>query len=361
MSDLAPGTLYTALLWVLGALVLQAILLVAAGAWIQLRWERGNHLQADCHALWEQGIVRYLYSADQDVAHFGPLGPKERRLFIPFLLRVLGTLAGHEGAAVRVLYHRLGLFRGLGARLHSRRPKQRALAVLEVGSFQVAGHYPRLVELLSDPIPYVAHGAASGLAGTGQLVFAEAVLNWALSQDLFQQGRMLEILERFGAGFMQWLESRLDTHGMLELREWILYAQLAASGRRISEPSRLIAMLDLVDEDALAAALRALGALGMPDSLPFVLPFAGHRSWILRAQAAKAMGALAGPAGIPRLLDLICDPVFAVRRNAALALSEAGPAGLSALWYLSVDPSANPFARDLARECLQWIEPAGGA
>lgn len=361
MFGLTPEARFTALLWVLAALVLQALLLILVGVWVQIRWERRHRLRVDCQALWEEGIVAYLYRGNRDLSVFGTLGPRERRLFIPFLLRVLGTLAGREGAAVRALYHRLELFKGLGGRLHSHRPKLRAMAALEVGSFRVEGHFPRMVELLSDSVPHVAHAAARGLAGTGRLDFAEAVLRWALSQDVLQQGRQLEILERFGSDFMRWMESRLDTSERLNLREWIIYAQLAASGRKVVEPSRLIAMLDMGDLEALAAAIRALGSLGMHEALPFVMPFAEHKSWILRAQAAKVIGCLAGAAGVPKLLDLIGDRVFAVRRNAAWGLVQTGSPGITALWELSGDAAANPFARDLARECLQWLEPTGDA
>jgi len=358
---MTPAAMLTALRWILVALVAQACLLLLVGVWVQLRWERRQQLRVDCQALWEQGVVTYLYGGNRDVKSFGTLGPKERRLFIPFLIRVLGTLSGREGEAVRALYHRLELFKGLGARLHSRRPKLRALALLEVGTFHVEGHFPRMVELLSDPVPHVAHSAARGLAGTGRLAFAEAVLLWALSQDVLQQGRQLEILESFGADFMRWLEARLDAQERNNLREWIIYAQLAASGRKVEEPSRLIAMLGMDDLEALAAAIRALGSLGMPEALPFLLPFAGHASWILRAQAAKAIGTLSGGGGVTTLLGLISDPVFAVRHNAALALMQAGATGVNALHQLARDEHGNALARGHARECLQWLHTSGGA
>ena len=49
------------------------------------------------------------------------------------------------------------------------------------------------------------------------------------------------------------------------------------------------------------------------------------------------------------------DRVFEVRRNAAHALADVGPAGIQALQGLLDYPEADPFARDLARERLQAI------
>ncbi len=346
------------LLWILGFLAAQLLLMMVVGGWLQIRHERLNRMRIACHQKWETDIVSYLYGADREALPFGTLGTEERRLFIPFLLRVLGTLAGSEGKAVRELYHRMDLHRGLERRLGSRRPKIRAMAALEVGSFQVEAHFGRLLELLQDPAPHVGHAAARGLGNTQRAEYFEPLMQWVLNQEVFQQERLLWILESLGAEFMRWLEARMDGGGEPDLREWMIYALLAASTRRVVEPSRLIAMLDVPDTEVEAAAIKALGSLGNPEALPFVMPATGHPSWVIRAQAAKAVGALAGPGGIPCLLDLICDPVFEVRRNAALALSHLGPAGIEALRFLSEDPGADLFARDLAVERLQWIRPA---
>ena len=359
MSWLTPEVWLVLLLWALGLLLAQLILMLIVGAWMQVRHQQWNRLRIACHQRWEQDIVYYLYGGGREVMPFGALTVAERRLFIPFLLRVLGTLAGSEGEAVREIYHRLALHDGLEARLRSRQPKLRALAALEVGSFHVAEHFGRLQELLNDPVPHVGHAAARGLGNTQRAEYFEPVMRWVLDQEVFQQERLLWILESFGAEFMRWLEARMDGEPEPDLREWMIYALLAASTRRVEEPSRLIAMLDAADTEVEAAAIKALGSLGMPEVLPFVMPATLHPSWIIRAQAAKAIGILAGPGGVPRLLDLICDPVFEVRRNAALALSHLGAAGVEALRFLAEDAGADAFARDLAIERLQWVGPEG--
>ncbi len=357
MTWLSPDAWLVLLLWALGVLVAQLVLMLIVGAWMQVRHERWNRMRIACHQKWEQDIVHYLYGGGQEAMPFGNLRPEERRLFIPFLLRVLGTLAGSEGEAVRGLYHRMELFQGLERRLRARRPKLRALAALEVGTFQVEAHFSRLQELLHDPVPHVAHAAARGLGNTQRTAYFEPVMEWVLGQEVFQLERLLWILEGFGADFMRWLEGRMDAKRDPDLREWMIYALLAASTRRVEDPFRLIAMLEVDNTNVEAAAIKALGALGLPDTLCFVMPAAHHPSWVIRAQAAKAIGVLAGPGGVPHLLDLICDPVFEVRRNAALALSHLGPAGVGALRFLAEDPFADGFARDLALERLQWIGP----
>jgi hypothetical protein len=354
MQRIAPETLLVVLLWILAGLVLQLFLLILIGAWLQVQRDRWNRRRIACHQHWESEIVRYLYGGTQDISAFLGIDARERLLFIPFLLRVLATLAGSEGALIRELYHRLSLATGLGDRLGSRRPKLRALAALEVGSFQVEPFFPKLEALLRDPAPYVAHTAAKGIAATQRLEFAAPVFEWVLKQEVIQQERLLWILESFGAGFLPWLAARLEGQSPADRREWMIYALLAASTRQVQEPAQLIALLAVDDLELQASALKALGALGMPEALAAVLPFAEHTEWVLRAQAAKVIGALAGPGAVPRLLDLICDPVFEVRRNAAQSLWRLGAAGLEALRWIAQDDSADPFARDLAMERLQW-------
>lgn len=361
MTWLTPEAWLGLLMWALGILSAQLLLMLVAGAWMQVRHKRWNRLRIACLQKWENDIVHYLYGGERDARRFGTLGPAERRFFIPFLLRVLGTLAGSEGQAVRELYHELELHKGLGRRLRSRRQKRRAMAALEVGSFQVEAHYERLRELLEDPVPHVAHAAARGLGNTQRLAYAEPVLSWVLHQEVFQRERLLWILESFGVGFMRWMEARLDAAPERNMDEWMIYAMLAASTRQVEDPMRLVALLEADSTEVAAAGLKALGALGSPEVLPQVLPLAAHPSWIIRAQAAKAIGILAGPGGLPILLQLICDPRFEVRRNAAQALFRLGPAGVETLRVVADDPHEDPFARDLARERLQWLDPMGAA
>jgi len=355
---LTPEAWLVLLLWALGILVIQLFLMLMVGAWLQVRHDRWNRMRIACLQKWENDIVQYLYGEVRDASRFGPLEPDERRFFIPFLLRVLGTLAGSEGQAVRELYHVRKLYQGLGKRLRSRQQKLRAMAALEVGSFRVEQHYERLQELLGDPIPHVAHAAARGLGNTQCMAYAGPVLQWVLHQEVFQKERLLWILESFGADFMRWMEARLDAAPVPDMDEVMIYALLAGSTRQVKEPSRLLALLNTGNTEVAAAAIKALGALGSPDVLPFVMPLAKDASWIIRAQAAKAIGILAGLGGVPVLLELICDARFEVRRNAAQALFHLGPAGVEALRVVAEDENEDPFARDLARERLQWIEPA---
>lgn len=346
----------TLVAWILAALAVQFLLVLSAGVLLQRRQARANLHRIDCMKRWEEAIIDYFYGSGRTTAFQG-LPAKERPLFVTFLLRLLAAVAGPEGEAVRALYLDLDLAANLDQRLVSRNTNRRALAAMEVGSFKLAEHYPALVRLLKDPSAHVAHAAAKGLAGSGDLAYAKDVLTWVVTQEVYQRDRLLSILDGFGAEFLPWLENCLEEQDSPDSTEALIFALLAASSRNLEDTACLQRLLRHGSMEIQAAALKALGAIGNPDALGTVLPFAGHPSWALRAQAAKAIGALAGVAGLGILLDLMADRVYEVRRNASQALADAGPAGIQALEFLLTYPEGDPFARDLARERLQAINP----
>ena len=353
---MSAAALLRALLGMAAATAALVGLMAAAGAWIQRRRDRREQFRGACRQRWEQEIVAHLYEG-REPAPFMALSRAERQMFVPFLLRVLAVLSGREGTAVRKLYHHARLSQGLNRRLRSRWPRERALAALEVGTFQVEVYFPRLLFLLQDPVPFVAHTAARGLANSRRQEFASPVLDWVLAQDSFQLERQLWILEGFGPELLTWLELRMQGRPRPDPRELVMFAKLAASYRSVPQPSRLVDMLHFPEPELRILAVKALAALDYGEALPGLWPLAADPDWVLRSQAATALGILAGPRAVPSLVELMADPVFEVRRHAAQALYRLGASGAAALRKLADDPAADPFARDLARERLQW-EPA---
>lgn len=359
VPTLPPQTLLALLLGTVLWLGIALVALTCFGAWNQMRKDRFHRARIACHQRWEREVAAYAFQGVREGSLFQPLKAWEKDLLIPFLLRVIRTLGGSEGKAVRSLYGELNLAEGIEQRLISGRPRVRALAALEVGAFEVGAARPRLLALLADRVPHVAHTAARSLAASRDLAHAPAVLDWALGQESFQRERLLWVLEGLGPELMDWLAPRLDGPGGTA-RLKVLYALLVASTRQ-GDPARLEAFLDETDTEVVTAAIKGLGALGRTEHFGLVEAHVRHPQWVVRAQVAKALGVLGGVGAVPRLLELIQDPVFEVRRNAAFSLSEAGQGGLMALQWLVEDADSDAFARDLARERLQWTAHRGRA
>ncbi len=99
------------------------------------------------------------------------------------------------------------------------------------------------------------------------------------------------------------------------------------------------------------AAARALGRLGMGESIPGLMLALSDPAWPVRAQAAQALGRLRATPAVDALAGRVGDPSWWVRHHAAYALAGIGPEGRDALCELVVR-SEDGFAREMAREAL---------
>jgi hypothetical protein len=355
---LPADLVFRILIW--GTLVLSSLLtgLVVMGAGIQYQFDRQNRHRIARYQAWEKDLAAYLFSTSGHARPFPEVAKQDRFIFQKFLARYHDTLAGQEAEALRDLYLRTGVQDSLPRRLKHRKPAIRAQAAQEVGIFRLSDHLESLVPLLNDPIPYVTHLAAQALARAGDLRFARPVLDWVLREEHYQRERLLRVLEGFGPALLPWLEAHLDPPEVAP-GPWILFALLAGSHRHRESEPRLLALMEIPHVDIQASALKALAALADPLTYPRVAPLARHEAWPIRAQAAKALGLIGGPDAIPALIELTSDSVYEVRRNAAQGLADLGHAGTSALTWLAEDATADRFARDIARERLEWADERG--
>ncbi|MBI3130131.1 MAG: HEAT repeat domain-containing protein [Acidobacteria bacterium] len=358
MPWLSPEGTLELLLWCTVGMGLLVCALALFGALFQLRRDRLHRRRIQLHQAWEPLVANLLFEEQADLSSLEHLVGWERELFRLFLMRTKESLAGDEGRRLDIFYRGLGLDGDLHQRLHARSARQRALAALEVDAFLVEERYPDVLLLLNDPVPFVAHAAARTLARTQRLRFAEPVLQWVIAQDAYQQDRLLRLMESFGSLLPAWLEAYLQDVPE-NPQAWRLFALMVASTRQAESEPRILALLEYPHVEVQAAALRALAALGDPLAYGHVRPFAVAEAWVLRAQAARAMGILGGPTAIPALTDMMGDPIFEVRRNAAHALHDLGRPGLAALEAIVADFHGDRYARDLAMERLEWGEERG--
>lgn len=362
-----PETVLRILHW---AILLLAVLvggLVVLGAALQVHHDRQNRHRIACYQAWEHQLTEYLFKGGHERGPFPAVAPGDRWLFRNFLARYKSTLAGAEGELLRRLYFELGVHASIPGRLQSRHPRVRAQAALEVGLFRLetAGdalhprdYLQRVLPLLDDPVPYVAHVAARALTHSQDLRYAAPVLAWVMREEIYQRERLLRVLEGFGPGLLPWMKDHLESPTQ-NPESWILYVLLVGSHRHRDSQPRLLWLLEIPHVDLRVSVLKSLIILADPAVYPRVLPFATSPAWEIRAQVARALGVLGGPSAVPELLPLMADRVYEVRRNAAQSLVDLGHAGASALRWIAEDPMADRFARDIARERLEWADERG--
>jgi HEAT repeat protein len=103
--------------------------------------------------------------------------------------------------------------------------------------------------------------------------------------------------------------------------------------------------------DLRVTATRALGRLGMGESIPGLMLALADGEWPVRAQAAHALGRLRATPAAELLSQRVTDPAWWVRHHAAYALANMGSEGRDALCELVVR-SPDAYAREMAREAL---------
>jgi HEAT repeat protein len=101
------------------------------------------------------------------------------------------------------------------------------------------------------------------------------------------------------------------------------------------------------------AAARALGRLGMEESIPALMLVLIDESWPVRAMAAQALGRLSASPAIDALVRCVSDRNWWVRHHAAYALAAIGGDGHDALCQLAAHAD-DMYAREMAREALDF-------
>lgn len=140
----------------------------------------------------------------------------------------------------------------------------------------------------------------------------------------------LPVVRRLVALFPDEAMSRLDSDTTLPAARVLLSDAVAATGDyRAVGPLRRAAQADR--PDIRIAALRGLGLLAHPASIPTLTQALSDPDWEVRATACEALGRAGIREGVADLVDRLSDSVWWVRFQAAEALTRLGRAGLTAL------------------------------
>lgn len=330
------------------------ILLVLWTTLIQWRMDRANAERIRCFQRWEKQVPAFLFG---DGIGLEPLRQDARRkpeLLRAFLQGCRASIQGEDYRRVVDLYRGLGLQEDLQARLKHRSPRRRALAAVEIAAFQVNEVLPSVLPLLRDPHGYVAISAARAFSLSRDLVWAETVLEWVISQPYYKPERLTGMLEAFGPGIIPWLDEHLPSPETYP-ESWCLFTRLVARHHYRHSLPTLLRLLQTEHPELRAEVLRALAVVGEPQALGAIQGYTTSDDPVLREAAVQALAVVAGPAAAGVVQRMLGDRVYEVRRAASLALCGLGEPGLRALRQVELDEEADPFARDMARERLDSL------
>jgi len=291
---------------------------------------------------WEPALLEVI-AGDAPADSLAPLvGPRDRRYFVAFLLRLRRRLRGSERDAVVAVAR--PYLDAIAEQLGSRSAEVRARAVQTLSLLGADIYGVELRRALEDPSPLVTMVAARGLARGQNPEHAAAIL------------LHLEHFDEWNPRFLAAMLASMGPNAAAPLCDTLADPSRPVSVRAVAADA-LRALHDLpaadvaaavlgasTDRELVAACLRLLAALGRPAHLPRILPLLTSDDPVVRGAAVRALATLGSAAERELLRAGLDDPSPWVARAAADGLMESG--GADVLLALA--------ATDHPRAVLAW-------
>jgi HEAT repeat protein len=163
---------------------------------------------------------------------------------------------------------------------------------------------------------------------------------------------LIALLRSFGPGARAMLITALEQRRCDPRLECACLETLGMGRCRSARPS-IQSRLASPHLELRVTAARALGRLGMEESIPALMLVLTDEGWPVRAMAAQALGRLLASPAIDALVRCVSDRSWWVRHHAAYALAAIGGDGHDALCQLAASAD-DLYAREMARDALEF-------
>jgi HEAT repeat protein len=337
----------------LSILLLAAVLLCAA--WV-IGMHAANSYQVRrrdrLFASWRPLIMHYLAGEALD-GELRRAASREPLLFSNLVLHQATLLSGSLVERLGMLVNESGLSRFVHRAL--RRPTGwRAAQAARIASlFRDADARPALIRMLSSTSPAIVFTAAHALARIGRPEDLPSVMQTLSEFSATNQDLVTLVLLAYGEACPDELLQFTDSGAM---NDEPLYAILLSvlGTLRLYKASTLLRreLKQPRTDESLIKAIRALGELRAVDAADEIAALAPHDNWAVRGVAAWALGNLRSTTHIALLREMLQDAHWAVRLNAAAALTQMDDPGITAL-ETSSRSAEDAYAADMARHVLQ--------
>lgn len=302
---------------------------------------------------WIAGHVNRVRAALREALAEGDARPAFARDFVRLPMRLqiylLAELAPHLTGAERQALRRLARHAGLldkAERLCRSWFWSRRLFGAKICT--LVGHPADVVlTLLADRHPSVRAQAVEWALHRPEPAVVDALLAMLGDRDgrcrFAAQDTLVKLGHAAVAPLIAYLPSasRAGTLGALDVA-------LTIADARLLGPARALA--GSPDAGIRARAVALLGALGSADGVALVVTALDDADARVRQSALRALGGLAHWPAAPRVAALVLDPVWDVRRQAALCLRALGAPG--AIYLRQLRGSHDPVAASVARYAL---------
>jgi len=292
------------------------------------------------------------------IARLRPAPPRHLPLIGALLVRPLRVASGSPVDAARAAAVSLGLvdrwMKDLGAHAWWRQ----AEAARALGRVRAEGALRPLLATLDDPHEEVRAAAVEALGHLGDPGCVPALLRALPDASRHQRARVVESIRELGPS----VAHALVAHARVHPDDLAIVAELIGFTGAASAAGDVLAWSNHADAKVRAAALQALGSLGLDDrAYYYVLRALGDSSEAVRAMAARALGRSRRGEAAPYLAQHLGDE-WLVAAHAATALRMLGPAGERELLARQEAPGlTGVLARQMLWERRSRPEAGGAA
>jgi HEAT repeat protein len=289
---------------------------------------------------------------DHAIAALAKIPARHRDIVSDELMAILRVGSGSLTVRVRHAAARLGLTRSWRDAVDDRRWWKRAAAVRALGSVGESDAAPAIVRRLDDAHEEVRAAAVESLGQLGDSRAIRPLVAGLSSASQLQRARVVLALRALGPRVVD----PLLAHERRDSSETATTADLLGLVGATTSISTLTSWCTDARADVRAAALRALGTLGLSDHAYFyALRALGDESVEVRAMAARAVGKSRRRDAAPYLARTLHDD-WTVAAHGARGLRELGAAGRAELERVAHGPGG-----DLARQMLWELDRRAAA
>jgi HEAT repeat protein len=332
-----------------GALFAAALALIVLSAAASLLSRFAAAVKARSRRKLMDALLRYTLSDDPA----GALGfrQSQRRLAVELFSSVISSIKGRLQVRLKTAVSDLGLIGDIERDAKSILPSKRLHACHKLGILESKASVPALTRALGDRNPKVRASAVLALGAIHDEVTIPPLLRYFAACSYSHAWLIADLLPLFGAAVYRHSKPYLEP-GALSARRLVLLLKVIASVKAGESYDDLHLLYTVSDDiEVRINALVAIGRMNDVRAVKTVLDALVSPEWRFRAVSARIIGEMSIKRGSYRLIPLVKDDNWHVRRNAAEALAALGSTGLGVL--LACLDLESPNARDMVVQALE--------
>jgi len=276
---------------------------------------------------------------------------RQRGTTVDAFATVVATIKGSKKDRMKQAVTALGLLRDIERGLRRASPSKRMRSCYTMGILGTEEAVTHLMRRLTDSNPKVVSSAIIALGELRNRNAAVALLDLYYRCTLPQAWLIAAILPFFGNETYMHIKPLLDDENLPSARLILLIK--VVSGFRLSESLEVLQRLYRENSslDVRINSLLAIGKINDLFAVKTVIDALTDPEWQIRAVACNLIGDMAIKGAIDRLISLLTDESWFVRKNSAAALVSLGRIGILGLF--TALNSDDRYARDMVVQTLQ--------